>query len=363
MYQSTTPDGRASVKMVKGLMSFASLKKALQERRTEYATEDQKAKVDIALHFRIASAGGQSARLTHPFHAGDDVMLMHNGHISQLAYDSADLNKLLPGASHKPSLGEQQTLSTFKEEKEEEVMPRRWQERLGDLLRSGKITGEQAQRFVNLYVEDENDALKLTPIGDARLRKYERAFVAGPKPVEPPRPSKPDESDTSRLAQILSRLPRGWQRNDVCHFFIREQFLKGDRVVLFDAKGLAVILGEKSGVLYNDVWYSNDYWIPRANVGPRIVSGKDMLNESGKEDGGSATPSHRQPKLGCTLQASSGSAYHGADSQTRGAAGDAAEGVSAPSLPPGMSSEDDEAWRQIPDDTPSLDWGDAWNRA
>lgn len=372
MYPSLSADGRPSVKTVKGIMSFTALKRELQRRKDEFANPDNTAKVDIALHFRIASAGGQSAFLTHPFGAGDDVALMHNGHITMLAYESNDVKKLLPGASRPVSKGEQQTLAAFKDE------VAGWRNRLNKLLKGGVISQQEYDRYELLYGDTE-DQEEFAKRHEAARTDFEKLSVV-------------PESDTSRLADILSRLPRGWQRNDVMHYLIAEQFLKGDRLVLFDAKGLAKIIGEGSGTLHRGVWYSNDYWIPIGGK-TRIVSGREMLAESNTDtsfsNGKVFTPG-RHPKAsdwpgayrGYPHSGYEGGAWDGDSTyyQRRGNPRRPANnpvlgntittltpeaGAGAKSLPPGESSEapvTDDALerviRELPEDVPPCDWVD-----
>lgn len=340
MYPITTEDGQPALRTVKALMSFSQLKRELQKRREEFMDEKCHAKVDFAIHFRIASVGGTQPLLTHPFPAGESVALMHNGHITSLAYDTT--GKYAVGTAPRESKNRQQMLACLKDE--DAVSAREYESWVRSVMNRRKITREEAKAIVDKYIRVEN--------GSKYHKKWEEE-------------KDPPESDTSRLAEILGRLPRGWQRNEVCQFLINEAFLGWDRVVIFDHNGLAVILGEKSGDWDNGTWYSNTFWRSK-----EIVSGKDL----GRKGGTSTTVSTRSvvvhssakdvdlddERFIYTVTEPKDEKKHDADlakiAADMEAAGKSdeeilealhqADSAGAPSLPPGEASED----TALPDD-------------
>lgn len=262
MYQSTDRNGQPSLRVVKGLMTFTALKRALTAHRDNFMEpgDDGLTAVDTAVHFRIASAGGTTPILTHPFSAGQDVAIMHNGHISSLAYDDFDKLKDSIYASQTPSRSYAKAMGAFANEFDQVV---------ASYAEKNGLTVAEAERILSINDPAQQKAQK------------ERELVA-------------PESDTSRLASMLGQLPKGWQRNRVVHHMIVETFLKSDRVVIFDSKGLCRILGEKLGGMKRGVWYSNMYWDRSANNGvTRVVSGKDLDKEGSKST--SATQSTLYP--------------------------------------------------------------------
>jgi hypothetical protein len=339
-------EGRRSLRVVKQLMSFSAVKRELTRCRDEFMTEAGLAKVDFAIHFRIASAGGTHPELTHPFQAGETVALMHNGHIHQLAYD-AESKMRLCGVAPPDSATKQEVLSTFHDESRAVGIPRQakpvsvkhFKNWVKNLAKRNNCGLDEAERIVRQYVIVEGD---------------------------PAAPTPPKESDTSRLAQILSRLPRGWQRNDVCHYLVQEAFLRGDRVVIFDEYGLAKIIGEKAGSwLGSGMWVSNNYFRTRS-----VVSGKDLVDTDDTRVGTGAygrTPSAPSPRRDITTYGYSvedrrrfaldGPRWKEEMDANIQARIDARAG--APSKPPGEASEDDGVVREV-DDLPPPNWdGDA----
>jgi hypothetical protein len=243
VYPAKTDLGQPGMRIVKGLMTFTAFKEAVQRHREHFVDAEGRAAVDLGFHFRIASAGGTSPALTHPFCAGHDVALMHNGHIGKLAYEGAE------------NLGprEAKGVTVFRNESSERVGE---EKEIRAAIKSGELTMAEARAYMRLYG-------RITPgttLGEIKAR------LAAPRQPE---------SDTSRLAFILSDLPVGWQRNRTIHYFIKEVFLGSDRVVLMDAQGLAVILNESSGTWIDGCWFSNTYWRPQWEG--RHISGKEML--------------------------------------------------------------------------------------
>lgn len=249
VYPSTTDLGQPGIRLVKGLMTFSAFKDAIQRHREHFTDAENRATKDVAFHFRIASAGGTSPELTHPFSAGRDVALMHNGHISALAYDYPIVDASAPT----------------------ERIVRKTSERLGEekeiraAIKSGELTPHEARTYLRLY----GRVAPGTTLAEIKDK------LASPRPPE---------SDTSRLAMILAELPLGWQRNRTCHHLIRETFLHGDKIVLMDAQGLAGIINESGGEWLDGCWYSNTYWKPDDRYAGRLVSGQEMLADEEKAE-------------------------------------------------------------------------------
>ena len=316
-------EGRRSLRVIKQLMSFSALKRELTRCKDEFMNADGTAKVDFAVHFRIASVGGTVPELTHPFQAGETVAIMHNGHIHQLAYD-AESKMRLCGVAPPESAARQEVLGTFHDETQSLGIPRR-----------RAVSVKHFKHWVKMVAKRNN-------VGLDEAEKIVRQY-ATVEDDETPKVEPPKESDTSRLAQILARLPRGWQRNDVCHYLVTETFLRTDRVVIFDEYGLAKILNEKQGAwLGSGMWVSNGYWRNRL-----VVSGKDIVDEERSGKGAYGLSSRREiTTYGYSVEDRRRFALDGP--RWEGPAG-------APSKPPGAASEEDEVIREV-DDLPPPNW-------
>lgn len=240
--------GKKGIRIVKGLMSFTQFKDAVQQHREHFSDAENKATCDVGFHFRIASAGGKSAALTHPFSAGGDVALMHNGHMHSLSQEDSNLLQRLPGMYSKPEKMPPKVLAVFDAEVPTEL------EELKQLVESGQMTPGEAEEYARLYIDK-------APSQQNSWRRRET------------------DSDTSRLAKVLSALPWGWQRNEMIHAFIKEIFLHSDKVALFDGNGLAKIINEDIGHWIDGCWYSNTYWRPDDKHAGRLVSGEEMIAE------------------------------------------------------------------------------------
>lgn len=278
-FPALTEDRLPGLRIVKGLMTFTAFKEAVQKYRHHFADAENLATVDVGFHFRIASAGGHSPKLTHPFFCGPGVALMHNGHIGMLAYDDSTLSPLTGNPPRPaPPARSAKARAVFKQEHEAELA------RLKEMVANEEITPGEAEQYAQLYIDKNTSS--------GRESADERAAQAAADRLH--RLEHP-ESDTSRLAAILSRLPDGWQRNEVCHFLIREKFLRGDKVAIFDPKGLAVILNEKNGMWDDDGrWFSNTYWMPHDAHAGRLVSGEEMLKD--KDESSSTTTTTYQTR-------------------------------------------------------------------
>ncbi len=337
MYPGTTPEGKPSLKIVKQLMSFSALKKKLQLHRDDFMDKDNLAIVDFAVHFRIASVGGAVPHLTHPFHTGEASAIMHNGHISSLAYDPVTLQET--GAAPRESKGRQQALGCFRDEEGDFNC-------LDDLPDDPFIVANDQVLYLEWIeaVMKRNDCTRIEAIDIVERCVDSTTFkdMKQPnKPIKPKAPPAPAESDTSRLATILSRLPKGWQRNEVCHYLIDETFLGSDRLVIFDHKGLCKIIGEKHGTWEGGMWASNTYWKSRY-----IVSGKDLDK---KTNGSVSTSAYGVYKPGETKRWEGRNGTSLQSPMASESLNDTPAG--APSLPPGAASEPD-VIRELPSDMP-----------